>query len=308
MELVSSVVGTPGTIDEAIKPVEVVSTSLKPRDHSDSSAFALYTISADIVNNYSCPAMKGFQQIDHAAGHKQHYLSSFRIVGTPGESEALFLMWANEAGYWRIHSFHLGPPDHGVDVPSLRDETAELDLSSPIHPDGNPELVKAVQGFFSKWFIERDLEAVKSYLAIHSHDCSNLLISSPDETVQTPDAASEQIIKGLRDIVGSVPKSSQLEDMLEQSKPWNPEVYVVQHPDQQAYLLASVPDSVSGPLNCQERTSADPIHSTLTAHSEDVYLTAFHLKSGIEHPPIFFLLWAHVGDTWKVVSFHVERN
>ncbi len=308
MQLISGVVGSPATLEEVAKRVEVSATSLKLMDHSDSNTFALYSVPSAIVNNYSCPALKGFQQIDHAAGHKQHYLSSFRIVGKPGESEELFLMWANEAGYWRIHSFHLGPPDHSADVPSLRSQTAELDLSSPLHPSGNPELVTVVQGFFSKWFIQHDYEAAETYFAIHSHDCSNLLLDSPDGAVQTPDEAGKQIMKGLRQIVESVPRSSKLEDMLEQSRPWNPDVYVIQHPDQKAYLLASVPASVSGPLSCQQRTKAPQIHSSLPPHSDDVYLTAFHLKSGINHPPIFFLLWAQEGDSWKVVSFHVERN
>jgi len=308
MQLISSVVGSPTTLESVTKRVEVTSTSLKPVDHSDSNPFALYSIPSSIVNNYSCPAVKGFQQIDHAAGHKRHYMSSFRVLGTPGESEELFLMWANEAGYWRIHSFHLGPPDHSADAPSLRTKTAEIDLTSPLHPSGNPELVKVVQDFFSKWFIQRDFEAVENYFAIHSHDCSNLLLGSPDEAAQTPDAASDKIVEGLEEIVESVPQSSNLEDMLEESKPWNPEVYVIQHPDQKAYLLATVPDSVSGPLSCQERTKATQIHGTLPDHSADVYLTAFHLKSGVIHPPIFFLLWAQLGDSWKVVSFHVERN
>jgi hypothetical protein len=95
---------------------------------------------------------------------------------------------------------------------------------------------------------------------------------------------------------------------LEQGKPWNPDVYVIQRPDQKAYLRVAVPDSASDPISCQKRTHIDQVHTILPGHKNNVCLIAFHLASGIDHPPICFLLWEQLRGTCKVVSFHVERN
>ena len=109
-------------------------------------------------------------------------------------------------------------------------------------------------------------------------------------------------------IAESVSQSNSLESMLEASKPWHEEVMVIEHPQESAYTLASIPESVAQPLMCVHRTEHAVIHPALPPHEEDVYLSSFHLRTGMLHPPILFLLWAEVEGEWKVVSYHVETD
>ena len=83
---------------------------------------------------------------------------------------------------------------------------------------------------------------------------------------------------------------------------------MIEHPQQSAYTLASLPSSVAQPLMCLHRTNHGAIHPALPPHESDVYLSSFHLKNGLMHQPILFLLWAKVEGSWKVVSYHVETD
>jgi len=269
--------------------------------------FSYYSLPPDVLDQYTCPPPEGYRTVKLSARGDEHFGTYLQIVGPHGESHELKLIWTEESGYWKIRSIYLGPDTHPSDLPDTR-QVAESTSKSPLHPEGNPELVAAASDFLTQWFVKRDFDTAEGYFERHCHDCTNVFLEEGQDHHQTPEEARAHIREALQVIAEAVPPSDRLEAMLEASQPWHEEVFLIEHPNQSAFTLADVPETVAQPLMCQHRTEHGAIHPALPPHEGDVYLSSFHLRNGLLHPPILFLLWARVEGNWRVISYHVETD
>jgi hypothetical protein len=295
------------SLEEVVRPVYSKNRGLVLSPHNYSNLFSFYSLPADVLDQYTCPPPEGYRAVKLSARGNQHFGTYLQILGPHGESHELKLIWTEESGYWKIRSLYLGPDTHHSDIPDTR-AVAESSSASPLHPTGNPELVAAAAEFHTQWFLKRDFAAAERYFERHCHDCTNAFLEEGEDHHETPEEARAHILEALQVIAEEVPRSDRLEAMLEASQPWHEEVLIIEHPQQSAYTMAIIPESVAQPLMCVHRTEHAAIHPSLPPHEDDVYLSSFHLKNGLRHQPILFLLWAKVEGSWKVVSYHVETD
>ena len=305
MQLTNHLLGKPKELKEVIRPVYSTNRELVITPHRFSRYFAYYELPNEVVDQYTCPAPEGYRPVALSEEGGNHIGAFSEIMGPHGESEELVTVWKKESGYWKIVSIHLGPDIHHANLPDHRLQST--DSVSPTHRDTDPDVPITVENFLTALFVRRDYSMAEGFFSNHCHDCTNTMIED-QEPNRTPAEAARHIRTSLQQIAEAVPKSSDLEDILIGIEPWHPDVYVVDHPDRGAYLLASVPDSIAERLACKVRTPHAGIHAELPPHGKDLYMSAFSLKSGLEDPPILFLLWAKESSRWKVVSYHVEMH
>lgn len=304
MQLTNHLIGTPSDLGAAIRPVYSTNRELVVKPHRFSRYFSYYELPEEIVDRFTCTPPEGYTTVELSEEGGDHVGIFLELLGPHGDSEELFTVWKKESGYWKIVAVHLGPDLHHAELPDQR--TPTTDSKSPIHADSDPEVLSTVQDFLTRWFIQRDYSGTEDFFSNHSHDCTNSLLAEDEEPNRTPSEAARHIRRSLQVIAEGVSQSTELEDMLTGPEPWHPDVYAVGHPDREAYLLATVPDSVAQALACSVRTPHAGVHQELPPHEGQMYQSAFHLRNGLEHPPVLFLLWARVAAQWKVVSYHVE--
>jgi hypothetical protein len=308
LQLTNELLGRVDSLEDVVRPVYSKYKQVVLSPHNYSNLFSFYSLPADVLDEYTCPPPEGYRTVKLSARGNEHFGTYLQILGPHGESHELKLIWTEESGYWKIRSLYLGPDTHHSDLPDTRAVAESSSASSPLHPTGNPQLVAAAKDLHTQWFLRRDFAAAESYFERHCHDCTNAFLEEGEAHHETPEEARKHILEALQVIAEEVPRSDRLEAMLEASQPWHEEVLVIEHPQQSAYTLASIPESVAQPLMCVHRTEHEAIHPALPPHEDDVYLSSFHLKNGLLHQPILFLLWAKVEGSWKVVSYHVETD
>jgi hypothetical protein len=307
MKLVNQAVGETQNLSQVIRPLPSKSESAQMLQHQNQALFSLYEIPNHAVNAYMCPPSEGFKQIDHSRERRKHYAVVFEIVEPNGKKEALLQIWASDTAHWRMMAFHQEFESAEDLIPDLLDKAAAVPADSPAHPTGNPELVATVEKFFSTWIVDRDFETAANYFSNHAHDCTNLFLDSEKQPPHSmPSEAHRHLVDGLRLISERIASTGRLKDSLLGVSSWHPDVRVVQHPHETAYMLASVPQEISEPLACGERTEEPPIHEGLETLEGQHYLSAFQLKGTMRHPPAIFFLWAQAGSDWKIVTYHIE--
>jgi hypothetical protein len=305
MEVTNRMLGKVTDLDKVIAPVFTRYRRLSLTSHTYNTMFSLYPLSPEVAGRYTCPSPDGYKTVELSEEKRRYYRSLFRFISPQGEGHQVSMVWADESGYWKLVAFHAGENAHQEGIPDIRPTASDQVLAPPVHPTGNPELVSRVDSFLSTLFVNRDLDSFIEYFSEHSHDCSNLYLEEGAQPSQDPEGARKQILSSARAIVDSVPRSENLRDMIVGITPWNPELQVVPHPHERAYMLAKVSADLGERLLCQEHVEHPPIHSELTV-PEDFYVLAFHLNVDLETPPVLHTLWAQEDGQWKAVSYHVE--
>ncbi len=305
MEVTNQIIGQVTDLDKVIAPVFSRYRGLALTSHTYNTMFSLYPLSREVAGRYTCPSPGGYKTVELSEEKRPYYRSLFRFISPQGEGHQMSMVWAKESGYWKIVSFHAGENAHQEGIPDIRPTSSDQVLASPVHPTGNPELVKIVDSFVSSCFVERDFDTFMTYFSEHCHDCANLYLDEGAEANQTPESARKQILDEARQIAESVPQSEHLEDMIVGIRPWNPELQVITHPHERAYMLAKVSGDLGERLLCQKHVEHPPIHSGLPA-PKDLYLLGFHVNVDMTTPPVLYTLWAKEDGQWKVVSYYVE--
>ena len=305
MQQTNHFLGSPNDMRGVIRPVYSTNRDLVISPHRYTREFAYYNLPGDIADLYTCPAPEGYRTVPLSESGEEHIGVFSEIMGPFGKSEELVTVWRKESGFWKIVSFHIGTEIHHANLPDHR--SPEPESKSPIHVNPDPGAVRTLNDFLTTWFVQRDYPKAESFFSDHCHDCTNTM-SDRDQPIRTREEAVGYIGASIRQIAASVPVSSSLKDMITGVESWHTDVHVVDHPDREAYLLASVPDSIAEPLACKVRTPHAGIHADLPPHEKDLYLSAFHLNNNLEQPPVLFLLWAKEASQWRIVSYHVELH
>lgn len=79
----------------------------------------------------------------------------------------------------------------------------------------------------------------------------------------------------------------------------------MKHPDDRAFVIASIPESMGDAAKCDRRDAdGEPIFSPAPATGYGTYYASgFSLNEGRNHPAILWIVWTKVNGSWKALAY-----
>jgi hypothetical protein len=301
MEEVNFLLGRPGTLENAVAPVELSDSALLPVAQKGVVNFTLAKVPDDIAAGLTCSPES--TSTPPLRKYGRYYASVFRLR-LPGNTDApILLLWQKELGYWQIVGRQIDPSvarDEPSQVPAMEaQEAVAVTKSEEIHAD--PEVLKQVQDFLNVFLVERNFDAAFSYFASSAYPCANLALEPGVKAASSaPDLAS-YLRRDLKEIVQDEPKSQRLEQIIESYDPKDPALQPAHHANKRAYLLAKISDVEATGFQCGSASRA-----TGKAGGPK-YATFFHfIEPGGESAGLGFL-WSKDSGDWKIIAFRLDE-
>jgi hypothetical protein len=304
MEEVNFLLGQPGTLENAVAPVELSDPALLPIAQKGAVNFTLAKVPDDIAANLTCSPEASSTPPSRKYG--KYYASVFRLR-LPGNTDApILLLWQKELGYWQIVARQIDPSvvrDGPVpQAPALEaKETAAATEPPAVETQAAPEMLKRIQSFFDVFLLERNSDLAFSYFAPSAYPCVNLALEPGMKAVSgVPDEAS-YLRRDLKEVVQHEPKSQRLEQIIESYDPEDPTLKRVHHAHERAYMLAKISNAEAIGFQCGSAS-----RSTGGAGGPK-YVTFFHfIEPGGESAGLG-LLWSKESGDWKIIAFRLDE-
>ena len=247
----------------------------------------------------------------------EHFLSVFflRTPTAPGYSPGvngvtLTLLWKKVRGHWRIISSEVEPAatESEKDLPDVRPRLEVAEIERIEGPEG---FVTASRHFLESWFVTKDYDAAHSYFSPRADACVNLFLEDGVAPMEG-EALQRYGRQGLEQAGEFVGPIKSLDEMTRGVEPWDPRVKLIQHPQESAYSLYSVPDWM-GELGACDRRSEEGEYSPPSGQVEATYgrhfasVLQFETRGG-QGGAILGLGWTREDGAWRIVSFDVVTH
>jgi len=230
----------------------------------------------------------------------------FKLAGQ--QTETVAVLWAKQDGFWKIISYDLEPEFEKFRVPDTTSAAAAAAAAAPpiTYVAGDKDLVRSAGDFLTKWFVQsRPLDAFQ-YLSSRAYPCVSLYRDDDTPAPASPDAASQLIKAGMTRAVSNLGPIKKLEQAIVAPNVSHPDVRLVKHSDQKAYVIASVPDHMGAAASCQDRKPGEDPYFAEPATGKvygNYYATGFRLAKAIGEPAVLWTVWTKESGQWKVVSY-----
>ncbi len=301
LEAANQLLGKVGGLEDAVEAINPGDARLEPIKNPHSGQFSLNRIPAELVKDMECRYTAESIALKHEESFKNHFSAAMKLKHDKGVD--LFQIWTKEEGYWKIVAFHLHPFADTTAVPDSRSQLSQERRHEPLVVD--PSLLSRVEEFMDAWFIQTDVAAAMSYFSSKSYDCVGLFDDASQPPVADGHDRLQQDIKSISDFVG---KSSSLEDVLSAADPWQPDLHLIAHVQQDAYALTSYSDYHAEQLACEPRRQGRSYHGQKPRDHGRFFAVSFQVKKGAESPPVLTLVWTKEKKDWEIVSFDMELH
>jgi len=283
------------------EPADKWSQGLKEVKNAYASEFRLVSVPTDMAADQQCTVMG---DAESSARRKEKYYAT-AVRGKQGNSEhkVMSLLWAEEAGYWKIIAIRIDDGNDAGIVPKSTASQAEPSEKVPQKIVGDAAAVNDITQFYQTWMLQRDAAQASHFASPRSYEC----LDAPTENQKklTPLA---RIQAGLQRSLQRVPSSANLSDMMSSVQPVNNLLRPVEQKNSQAFAIMTVPDQMANSFLCQNRhlpeksPELEPSDAKYGTH----YLSVSQLNIGEEQSPALLLLWAKEETSWKIVAWAVE--
>lgn len=206
-------------------------------------------------------------------------------------------------GNWKIVAFHLQPFADTPEVPDTKSRVSQERRPEPLVVD--PSLVARVEEFMDAWFIHQDETAALSYFSEKSYDCVGLFDDASQPPVTDARTRLQHDLKSISDFVG---KPSSLEEGLSAKNPWEQDLHLIAHEQQNAYALTSYSSYHAEQLECRHRKEGREYHGKKPRTHGGYFSVSFQTNKGGESSPILTLVWAKEKKDWEIVSLDIEKH
>jgi hypothetical protein len=304
MEEVNYLLGRPGTLENAVAPVELTDPALLPMAQKGAVNFTLAKVPDDIAASLTCSPEASSTSPSRKYG--KYYASVFR-VRLPGNKDApILLLWQKELGYWQIVARQIDPSvvrDGPVpQTQALEGEgTAVAGEPSAVKTRADADMLKRVQGFFDVFLLKRDFDSAFSYFAPSAYPCVNLALEPGVKAASGPADEASYLRSDLKDVVQQEPQSQRLERIIEKYDPGDPALKPVHHADERAYMVAAISGAKAVDFQCGNTSRATDV----VGGPEYVTLFRF-IEPGGESPGLG-LLWSKESGDWKIKAFRLDE-
>ena len=267
------------------------------------SRFVIYSVPDDVAAGFDCASR-------HTPGDKRksqrkygkYFGATFYIDVPGGKDHSLALLWAQEAGYWKIVSWQAEP--EGDDAPQLAAPPTVAPAAARSPADA--ALVDAARGFLDSWLIRKNYDEAFRYLSPAAYACYDLTrgVGLPAST--SVEDAGRQIRIGLERGGAEAPKARNLDELIQPVEPIHPAVRVLDH----RYLHRIHVDQPAG-CDCRRRQLLGPRGGAQVAgDAPPVYGRAFGMNLRFRtqggETPVLRTLWLNEAGRWRIASYDVE--
>ncbi len=303
---VAEEVGLTTTLDHSVSSLPLPTSRLVARDHPMESIFEIVAVPEGVARSMLCRAPRAAEGDAGRDRHSQHFTASMRIQRLGDLEVDLMTLWAKEAGYWKIISFH-------VDVEPDIDALLHLDENGPwgTHAGGlptapaDPEFERVAGQLLEDWFVERDYDATEQYFSPRCYPCVALYLHEDEGPPEGTRETRARFRDMLREIGETVEQADDLEDELRAAPPWNPELHLMEHARSEAYTLVTMPDHMAHAFDCGNRATGSFYVEPGAVETGRFRAQIFQLRRAGNHGPVLLLLWEQREDRWQVVSYDV---
>jgi hypothetical protein len=301
-------IGKISSLSEVSFGIRMTGPRVKVIKQPDDSRFVLYDIREDAAEQFLCPNQLDSTLISAKALQSKafgKYVGAlFQLKAKEQEGRKLFLLWAKEGGYWKIVSYGVDPIWEKFRGPGTSPEVA------PALPvvQGDEQLVPATADFLKTWFVSRQLDRAHQYISARCNGCVNVFRDDSQPKAQTPEEAENFLREAMKQLAEQVGQVNSLTDALEAPQPHHEDLKLVKHPDDKAFVIASVPDYMAEAADCSKLGPGGVPNFVDPGDAKkygNYYAVALRLKKGGPGADVLWLLWAKEGGTWKIISYLV---
>ena len=301
--------GKPAKLEEAVQSASPWNPRLKPMRNAYASLFLLLEVPDDLAAVIECDTASASapRKVDYGK-YGVYYGSAFRMKTGRGIGNTAYLLWAKEGDYWRIVAFNFADSGGTLRFPA---NVAPPPPSAPALPrvKGNRDAVKAMRDFLGRWFEEQNYDRALSYLSPRSNACL-AETGKPERQNLSQEQAGKLMQDAFRTISRAVGKRK-LSKAIEPVQPSHELLRIVQHSDEQSFVVLEMPDALGEWFLCGQpgvRQAAPPaldLNPDKNVYGH-YYGMVFRLRAPGGEAAALQMLWALEDGRWKIVAWRTE--
>lgn len=298
-------VGTHSSLEGLTVGVRLGLSALKVVRQPNHARFVLYSVPDDIASRFDCESQLMIGKPKAGARTYGRYFGAAFYVNTPeaGEDRSVVLLWAKDAGYWKIVSWEAepvrGPGEDDLDAPPTTQTAATI--------KADPTLVSAVKDFLESWLIRKNYDAAFKYVAPSAYPCYDLVKSADAPASTSPEDAGQKIRAALQRSGDQIPKESSLSAVIDAVPPFHHAVRLLSHPYASAFALTSLPNAIVSAADCVTRARGERFTGEFKGEYGKAFGTNLRFRTGSGDAPVLRLLWTKGADAWRIISYDIEQ-
>lgn len=313
MAAINRALGKPASLQSVVKTATLDDSRLKIVKQQFGNIFTVYSVPDGVAPEFECDDQRALRDFENARvtgkqnKYSSYYASVLRLKPAHGPGQLITLLWSKEGAYWKIISWDMEPEDaKPQDIPDTRKAATTPEPEE--RTTGDAAFLRASNDFLHTWLVKRDYTAAAGYLAANSYACAD-----PSQPAQQLSATLAQANSQLRDAMSTI--SSHLEptqhinEVIEPADPDHPGLKLVDHPEQNAYTVVAVPDTMASLFLCEKESRSHP-YKPVDWEAQSLsygkyYELLFEVRVPGEHPASLSFLWTKDQGQWKIVSYEM---
>ena len=304
MQSANERIGRISSLSEASAGFALTSTRVKPIKQAHSSEFALYEVREDLAEEFKCANQTESADISvkemKSRDFGKYVGAVFRISARGEQGRNIATLWQRNHGYWKMVSYDVDPELERNAVP---DAGAPRAKAAPLPVvEGDKDMINAASDFLKLWLVKKDVDSALRYLTPECLECARLYRS--DDSLHPPPAA-----ESLKDVMArtaaTVGPVNRLDEAILAAQPHHPDMKLVKHRDDKAFVIASIPEYMGEAAKCDRRdVDGDPIFNPAPATGYGkYYASGFSLNEGENSPAVLWIVWTRVNGSWKALAY-----
>ena len=309
MAAINRSLGKPASLQSVVKTGTLDDSRLKLVKQQYGNIFTVYSVPDGVAPEFECDDQRALKDFENAriTGKKnkysRYYASVLRLKPSHGPGQLITLLWSKEGAYWKVISWDMEPEDaKPQDIPDTRKAaTAQAEE----HASGDPAFLRASNDFLNAWLVKRDYAAATKYFAASSYAC----VDASSQPAQQSSGTPAQLRDAMSTLANNLDQAQHINEVLEPVDPDHPGLKLVDHPEQDAYTVVAVPDTLAPMFMCEKESRAHPYQPVdWVAQSSSYgkyYELLFQVRTPGEHPASLSFLWSKDQGQWKIVSYEM---
>ena len=306
MTAVHDAVGEVSKLEDVAVGVRLNDPELKVVENPHHAQFVLYDVPTDVATSFECiNRTEAVAQASVKADRRYgEYYGSIFYIGGPVRGETVALLWAKEAGYWKIISYETEVEGEDPNLPDIR-PTEKVEFKTT---DGDPRLLSVAEDFHRAWLLERNAKRAHGFLSSRAYSCYDFFRTADRPHAKSREEAGEYILEGMERVSKDVPDASSLAEIIEGVEVADPLLLIVEHPNESAYTAVAGPDQMGENADCARRARGEEIMDEETSLRDygNYFATGFQFKVDRGEGATLALVWAKESGEWKIVAYDVK--
>jgi hypothetical protein len=302
-------IGKISSLSDAIIGVSLQGERVKVIEQPRHSQFVLYEVREDLAEEFKCANKLDTSEVSPKAMKSKDFdkyvAAVFSIKGKDGTGHIVATLWREERDYWRMISYDVDPEIDRSRVPNVR---AQLPTDPSLqYVAGDKDMIKAASDFLKQWLVRKDAGKALEYMSDECLACLKVYLDEDTKPPSTPEEARDLLKKGMARAASAVGAVNSLEDSIIAAQPHHQDMKLVKHGEDEAFVIASLPEYMGVAANCERRKpDGNPNFTSAPATGYGKYYAiGFSLDTGKTYPAVLWIVWSKVNGAWKAVSYLV---